>query len=84
MDKCSSLNHKEINSLLYCEECKIYMCNKCDKFHSELFQNHNTIKIEKGNENYFLDFVKKKIIKLNCNIFVRSIIYYVVQNALLN
>ncbi len=43
--KWFSGEHKDIIAIKYCPECKIYMCNKCDKFHSELFQNHNTIKI---------------------------------------
>ena len=74
MDKCSSLNHKEINSLLYCEECKIYMCNKCDKFHSELFQNHNTIKIEKGNDitELFSRFCKEKNHKIELQYFCKK------------
>ena len=46
MKKCSSINHKENNALSFCGECKIFMCNKCEKYHSELFQNHNQIKLE--------------------------------------
>ena len=62
MEKCSSLNHKEIDALSYCGECKIYMCNKCGQFHSEMFQNHNTIKLEKGNDirELFTGFCKEK------------------------
>jgi len=62
MEKCSSLNHKEIDALLYCGECKLYMCNKCDKFHSEMFQNHNPIKLEKGSDirELFTGFCKEK------------------------
>ena len=44
------MNHKEIDALSFCGECKIYMCNKCDKFHSEMFQNHKSIKLEKGKD----------------------------------
>ena len=62
MEKCSSLNHKDVDALSYCGECKIYMCNKCDKFHSEMFQNHNSIKLEKGNDvrESFTGFCKEK------------------------
>ena len=62
MEKCSSINHKEIEALYYCGECKIYMCNKCDKFHSEIFQNHYKIKLEKGNDikELFTGFCKEK------------------------
>ena len=62
MEKCTSINHKEIDALSFCDECKIYMCNKCDKFHSEIFQNHNSIKLEKGKDikELFTGFCKEK------------------------
>ena len=65
MEKCSSINHKEINALSFCGECKIYMCNKCDKFHSEMFSNHISIKLEKGKDitEILQNFAKKKVIK---------------------
>ena len=50
MEKCSLINHKESDAISFCGECKIYMCNKCDKFHSEMFENHNQIKLEKGKD----------------------------------
>ena len=31
--KCSSNFHKENNAILYCQECKINMCNKCEPSH---------------------------------------------------
>ena len=27
--KCSFIEHKEIDAINYCAECKRYMCNKC-------------------------------------------------------
>ena len=50
MEKCSSISHKDIDALSFCCECKVYLCNKCEKYHSELFQNHNQIKLEKGKD----------------------------------
>ena len=47
MKKCSNIEHKEIEALLYCCECKIYMCNKCEKHHSELYKNIHQNKIIK-------------------------------------
>ena len=32
-EKCSSKNHGEIDAITYCQECRIYMCNKCEKLH---------------------------------------------------
>ena len=37
--KCSMIEHKEIDAVCFCSECKIYMCNKCEKLHSDLFNN---------------------------------------------
>ena len=74
MVKCSSLNHKEIDATLYCGECNIYMCNKCDKFHSEIFQNHNLIKLEKGNNitEIFTGFCKEKTHKDELQYFCKK------------
>jgi hypothetical protein len=38
--KCSLKKHSEINAIYYCEQCNIYMCNKCSNLHSDLFENH--------------------------------------------
>ena len=56
--KCSSNKHKEINAISFCQECNIYMCNKCDNYHKENFENHNKYEIGKDN-------VKKKITEMN-------------------
>ena len=45
--KCSLENHKENNAVSFCTNCKIYMCNKCEKLHSELFLNHNQLRNDK-------------------------------------
>ena len=58
--KCSSKKHEEINAICYCQECKIYMCNKCENFHSELFQNHHQFKQEKDMNEIFTGFCKEK------------------------
>ena len=50
MEKCSLSKHKEINATSYCQNCKLFMCNKCNNFHSELFENHISYKIDKDNQ----------------------------------
>ena len=45
--KCSFEFHKENEVISFCYNCKIYMCHKCEKSHSDLFLTHKTIKIEK-------------------------------------
>ena len=37
---CSMINHKEI-AISYCQECKIFMCNKCQKYHNGIFNLNN-------------------------------------------
>ena len=39
--KCFSEEHKDINAISFCPECRIYMCNKCENLHSSLFKKHN-------------------------------------------
>lgn len=44
--KCYSKDHKDIDAICYCAECRIYMCNKCEILHSKLFQYHNKYNID--------------------------------------
>ena len=39
--KCSFEDHKNIDAIKYCQECNIYLCNKCENLHSGLFKNIN-------------------------------------------
>ena len=39
--KCSLIKHSTIDAIGYCQECKIFFCNKCQNLHSQLFENHN-------------------------------------------
>ena len=43
---CSNINHKNKEAIKICQECKLYMCNNCLKFHSELHPNHDSITFE--------------------------------------
>ena len=57
--KCSLEEHKEINAIKYCPECRIYMCNKCENHHLSLFKNHHSYNINKENE-IFTGICKEK------------------------
>ena len=48
--KCSLEKHKEIDAESYCYDCKIYLCEKCENHHSELFTNHHQIKLDKNKD----------------------------------
>ena len=80
--KCSLKEHNELDANCYCQKCDIYICNKCEKYHSYIFPNHNLITLDKEIKEYLQDFVKLKIIKINQIIFVETIMNYVVQIAL--
>ena len=58
--KCYNKNHKEVNAIVFCQICKVYMCNKCQNFHSDLFQNHNLINVDKDINEIFTGFCKEK------------------------
>ena len=58
--KCYNKNHKEINAIVYCQICKVYMCNKCENFHSDLCPNHNLINVDKDINESFTGFCKEK------------------------
>ena len=47
MKKCSNKEHKGADAIIYCCECRIYLCNKCEKLHSDLFQDSHQQKIIK-------------------------------------
>ena len=62
MNKCSSLKHNENDAISFCQEFRVNMCNKCENYHSEIFQNHHIIKLEKNKDitNIFTGFCKEK------------------------
>ena len=57
--KCSSEEHKELDAISFCPECRIYMCNKCQNHHTPLFKNHHSHNLNKGEE-IFTGFCKEK------------------------
>ena len=57
--KCSSKEDKDINAICYCGECKIYMCNKCEKCHAKLFSNHEIYNLDKSFDDIFTGFCKE-------------------------
>ena len=57
--KCFCSSHIESNAISYCEQCKIFMCNKCLNYHKELFKNHQQYNIDKNNNDIFIDICKQ-------------------------
>ena len=57
---CSFEEHKEVNAIKYCPECRIYMCNKCETFHSNLFKNHHPYNLNTDIDDLFTGYCKEK------------------------
>ena len=70
--KCSSEEHKDITAIKFCQECKIYLCNKCDKFHSGLFSKHNTYSLDKDPKEIFTGLCKVENHKAKLDYFCRT------------
>ena len=58
--KCSFKEHLNSNANIYCSYCKIFMCNKCEKHHSELFTNHELFTLNKDIKEIFTGFCKEE------------------------
>ena len=58
--KCSCIKHEEAKAIYYCTECKIYMCNKCENLHSELFPTHHKYTLDKDIKSIFTGFCKEE------------------------
>ena len=60
MKNCSSKDHENINAAIYCQKCNIYICKKCEIFHSYLFKNHHLYKIDNNINEIFTGFCQKE------------------------
>ena len=63
--KCSFKDHREIDANFYCLQCGINICNKCEIFHSKLFENHPIFSLDKNIDEIFTGFCKEKNHKNN-------------------
>ena len=57
--KCSSKIHQEFNDKSYCQECRLYMCDQCQKMHFELY-NHNQIVFNENQNDIFTGICKEE------------------------
>ena len=51
--KCSLSEHQNINAISFCPKCNIYMCNKCQNLHTELFKIHQTFNLNNDIDDFF-------------------------------
>ena len=58
--KCTSKNHGNMDAIVFCQECQIYICAKCEQMHSSMCQNHTIFKLEnKDIKEIFTGFCKE-------------------------
>ena len=57
---CSFKDHHTIDAISYCYICRIYMCNKCEIFHSKMFETHNSINLDNYNKGFFTGYCKEE------------------------
>ena len=57
--KCSSKEHGETDAISYCQECRVYMCNKCNDFHSKICHFHHSYNLYKNINEIFTGFCKE-------------------------
>ena len=74
--KCSV--HKDIDAIRCCGECNAFYCNKCEKHHSELYENHQTFQINKDTDELFNGFCQENNHKKELNYIVKTIIPFAV------
>ena len=82
--KCSSKEHLNNDAKSYCQIGKVYMCNKCDNFHSNLCQNHNQYNIDQDIKVIFTGYCKHDNHPNKLDIFVKHIMNFVVQHVYVN
>ena len=57
---CSLEEHKDIQANLYCSQCRINMCKKCENIHNTLFKNHQLCNLSPNKEEIFTGFCQEK------------------------
>ena len=59
-NQCSLPDNKNTNAISFCQKCNIYMCNKCQNLHTELFKIHQTVNLTKEIDDFFPGICKNE------------------------
>ena len=70
--KCSSNKHSNINAITFCYQCQKYLCNKCQNFHSDLYENHIISNIDKQSNEIFTDVCNQENHHIKLEFFCKS------------
>jgi len=58
--KCSLKKHSENDAINYCQECRIYLCNKFKNHHSEIYEIHHLPNLDKDINEIFTGYCNEK------------------------
>ena len=70
--KCNFKEHKDIDSIIYCQECQIYMCNKCSNYHKGLIENRHLINLNEKIDNIFTGYCTEINHPIKLNYFCKN------------
>ena len=70
--KCSLANHSQVDAIVFCPECRIFMCNKCEKNHLEILSIHHLYKLDKDINYIFTGFCNCPNHKNELNYFCKT------------
>ena len=70
--KCSLNEHNEIDAVIYCQECKVYMCKKCENVHSGLLKNHHFYSLDKNINEIFTGLCTKPNHSMSLEYFCKT------------
>ena len=72
VQKCSLNKHSNIDAISYCQECNKYLCNKCQNYHFELFDNHTISNLSKEINDIFIDICNKENHHIKLEFFCKT------------
>ena len=70
--KCSCKKHLDIDAINYCQECNIYLCDKCQSHHLELFEEHIIYDLDKDKDEIFIDKCQTENHNINFEYFCKT------------
>ena len=70
--KCNNKDHKENVVVCYCKNCHIYMCNKCQNHHSNLFAEHEVFNLDKNINTLFNSICQEELHKEELEFYCKT------------
>ena len=68
--KCSFEGHQNLDAVKYCQECKLYLCNECEKVHFGFFKNRHMFPLDEDID--FPKYCKEKNHQNELNYFCKD------------